>query len=283
MLALQKILLPADFFEGSVGAARQAAALARHFHSEIVLLHVQAALNYRLGALEYGFLDSPGGPPAEIAGRAQKELESFLDAELTGISVGRILLEGDPALKIVEFARSQQVSLIVMSTHGWGAFRRFLLGSVTAKVLHDAECPVWTGVHLEKPPADSFSIRNILCAVDLSPHSHTTLRWATQMASEFGANLRLVHVTPPVEEGEWRDVLFGRVAAEIAQLQTSLGTRAEVSIKAGDVAKATRRVAEEVHADLLVIGRSPGTMVAGRLHADAYALIRESPCPVVSV
>ncbi len=56
-----------------------------------------------------------------------------------------------------------------MSTRGEGAFFRFLLGSVTAKVLHEIHCPVWTGAHLEEEPVGEFSIRNVLGSVDLSP------------------------------------------------------------------------------------------------------------------
>ena len=50
-----------------------------------------------------------------------------------------------------------------MSTLGEGAFYRFLLGSVTAKVLHESHCPVWTGAHLEEAQAREFSIRHVLC------------------------------------------------------------------------------------------------------------------------
>jgi len=52
----------------------------------------------------------------------------------------------------------------MMPTHGLGGFRRFLLGSVTAKVLHDADCPVWTGVHLERAPHSKQLSSGISCA-----------------------------------------------------------------------------------------------------------------------
>jgi hypothetical protein len=47
----------------------------------------------------------------------------------------------------VEFAANHHVDLVMMPTHGVGTFRSFLVGSVTAKVLHDANCPVWTAAH----------------------------------------------------------------------------------------------------------------------------------------
>src|SRR5581483_8938570 len=104
------------------------------------------------------------------------------------------LLEGDPAMQIVGFAAREKVGLIVMPTHGYGPFRRFILGSNTAKVLHDAECPVWTGVHLEEAPAAGIPPRRILCAVDLGPQSSKALCWAAGLAASLGAKLTLLHV-----------------------------------------------------------------------------------------
>lgn len=84
-----------------------------------------------------------------------------------------------------------------MPTHGYGPFRSLLLGSVTAKVLHDSECPVWTGAHMDTPPvAAHIECRRILCALDLSPKSRCILTWAAEYAHAYGAELRLIHVLP---------------------------------------------------------------------------------------
>ena len=82
--------------------------------------------------------------------QAERDLNAFEPDALAGLNVRRLLLHGDPASKIVELAREEHVDLIAMPTHGYGPFRRFILGSNTAKVLHDADCPVWTGVHIEE-------------------------------------------------------------------------------------------------------------------------------------
>ncbi len=290
MLSINKILLPTDFSEASAGAARQAAALARHFHSEIVLLHVQTVPGYySAGALDGGFV---GFAPDLLAEQQRRELESFMSDELADVPVRRVLLEGDPARRIVQFAHEEQVNLIAMPTHGYGAFRRFILGSVTAKVLHDAECPVWTGVHLEEAAAaDSIAIRNVMCAVDLGPHSRQTLCWAARLAAEFDAALALVHATAPLDLNgpggryvvpEWRGVLLKYAGDQIEKLQQDVSTHAEVYVESGDTPKVVRVAAEQARADVLVIGRSPSG-VSGRLRTNAYAIIRESPCPVVSV
>ena len=56
-----------------------------------------------------------------------------------------------------------------------------LLGSVTAKVLHDAHCPVFTSTHAESTPAALPPIRTILCAVDFGPQSEAVIRWAERV------------------------------------------------------------------------------------------------------
>jgi nucleotide-binding universal stress UspA family protein len=290
MLNIDKILLPVDFERASLGVVHQAATLARHFHSEIIMLHVVTPLSYSAGTLEGSYVPtSRDDLLAELIRQAQEHLDQCLRPELDGLAVKRVLLKGDPALEIVQTARNERASLIVMPTHGYGAFRRFLLGSVTAKVLHDSEVPVWTGAHLEETPAHEFAIRNIVCAIDLSDHSHNTVSWAAQMAAEFGARLTLAHITaeldvysaagPHVLPG-WKETLASSAAQQIAQLQQEMGTKAEVFIDSGDIPKLLSRAALETKADLLVIGRNPS---AGRLRGTGYGIIRESRIPALSV
>jgi nucleotide-binding universal stress UspA family protein len=114
--------------------------------------------------------------------------------------VKKVLVEGDAAHHIVEYAHSQQTNLIVMPTHGYGPFRRLLLGSVTSKVLHDADCAVWTGVHANKDlPAEPMTLKDIVCAVDLQRHSSNTLKWASSLANDFKAKLTAVHVAASLD------------------------------------------------------------------------------------
>lgn len=290
MPLLAKILLPVDFSERCLGAARYAEALAAHFHSEIILLHVVEPIRYEFSALEFG-----GTALTELAAnrtaQARKQLDAFLAAELGNSQVNRLVLEGDPAQKIVEYAHAEQAGLITMPTHGYGPFRRFILGSVTAKVLHDADCPVWTGVHLEEAPAvASIAFRTVLCAVDLGPQSRKALYWAAKMAAEFGARLILAHAIPSIEArpGEYFDQdlnaeLMNAARQELEKLQEGVKAEAEVLVEGGDAPKVVCRAARENQADLMVIGRGSAAGIFGRLRTNAYAIIRESPCPVVSV
>jgi len=289
MPRIGRILLPIDFQDPSKNVVHQAAVLARHFHSEIVMLHVVTPLSYSAAMIEGGYVPANlGDLLKELIRQAQKQLDDALRPELDGLAVKRVLLEGDPALTIVQTARVEKADLIAMPTHGYGAFRRFLLGSVTAKVLHDSDCPVWTGAHLEGEPAREFSIRNILCAVDLSAHSSKTVQWASQLATEFGARLILAHIIAGMEiygpgpyqvDPAWTEALVNSAGHQLANLQQEVGTKAEVFIGSGDVPKMLSHAAKQSTADVLIIGRPSG----GRLRAAGYGIIRESSIPVLSV
>src|SRR5579885_1090930 len=150
--------------------------------------------------------------------------------------------------------------------------------------------PVWTGVHLEEaPPVAEVPFRRILCALDLGPQSCQALEWAAFLQASFGARLAVVHVTTclqhpeEVPAPEWRVDMMAAAREELERLKAQRGADAELVIEMGDPAKVVCQVAADQKADLLVIGRGSAGGVFGRLRTNAYAIIRQSPCPVVSV
>jgi nucleotide-binding universal stress UspA family protein len=289
MFPISKIVLPVDFSERAAHAARFAVSVAERFHSEIVLLHVLPT-HYEFGTVEMGSAIL-NDLMVERKQSARELTAGFLNAELAHLSVRRLVLEGDPAHEIVALAHDEQASLIMLPTHGYGPFRRLLLGSVTAKVLHDADCPVWTTTHAEAPAAVPAAVKHIVCAVDLGPSSARALEWSARLAAEFGATLTLVHalveLDPRTEEyyfsPEWRKFVTEAAEAELAKLQQTAGTQVEVRLTRGPAAEAVCEELRKAEADLLVIGRATDAGILGRLTSDAYAIIRQSPCPVVSV
>jgi len=283
MLTIAKILLPVDFSSPSTDAADSAAALAGHFGSEIALLHVLAPR-----------FDLALGTSTENArADAERNLNQFRSGEWQHLRVQRVLLEGDPARKIVEYAHSEHVDLIMMPTHGYGPFRRLLLGSITAKVLHDANCPVWTAVHAPDAASSTHSaqLRRVACAVDLGPQTNGVLRWASRLSREFGAPLSVIHAVASLDprlqdyylSPEWRGHVIGEARAGLERAIESAEASGEIHIAIGSIAGAIADAARELQADLLVIGRSSLDGMTGRLPTNAYAIIRESPCPVLSI
>ena len=289
MPAIKRILFPVDFSGRTEGAAPFVAALARSAQAEVTLLHVLDAADYLYAGGELG-----GYVAADVyaAHKAQstERLEKFLRKEFP--TATRKVLEGEPAARIVSEANSGNYDLIMMPTHGLGPFRRYLIGSVTAKVLHDARCPVWTGVHMEDAagqPAPE-ALKEVFCAVDLGPQSDAALRWAADAAADHQAKLLLVHAVPGVQtrpekyfDTEFHTALRQEAGAEIAKLQQRVHTNAEVLLVDGEPATAIRDAVRERHASLLVIARGSAAEGFGRLRKHAYDIIRSAPCPTVSV
>jgi len=282
-MKLSKILLPVDFSEQGECAAQQAGALARHFGASLVLLHVNPMLVPALTVPDDfgGKIDTGWITALEAQGR--RDLDTYRQPDLTGIEVRKVVVTGDPAASIVEVAHIEKPDLIVMPTHGYGPFRRFLLGSVAAKVLHDVEAPVWTGAHLQKTSQPMWKrIGRVICAIDFRT-AEPALAWARDFASEFAAELLVVHAVQEMEPRDPAATSAAQAGEYIRCLLRKLSTAGEILIEEGDPAHVVRAAANRRNADLVVIGRSLREGVLGRLRMNAYSIVREAPCPVVSI
>jgi nucleotide-binding universal stress UspA family protein len=294
MFRIENILVPVDFSERSIAAARHAAALARRFDARITLLHVIVPPPPEYAGFEGGY-DPPLVRPSreEVIEHFRRQMECVVLKAGVDRPVEKIVVEGDPARQIEKIAGETHTSLIVMPTHGYGTFRRFILGSVTAKVLRDLACPVLTGAHVPEPPAgDPQPYHRVACAVELTPHSEKVLAWASGFAAAYGARLAVLHAAPSLEVSgrsgqylgsEWRGAMLQAARGEVEKLAARLGASPEIFAGSATVSEFVPAAVRQFGADLLVIGRSMQGGLLGRLRTNAYALIRESPCPVASV
>ena len=285
MPRLRRILFPIDYSGRSIAAARRVRTLAERFHSEVVLLHVQAPLPAHLAAFDLTSLFPESR--AASSERARRELRDFLGAELAEFDVLRILAEGSPADLILQHAEALAADLIVMPTRGLDVFRRYLAGSVTARVLHRAGIPVWTG---DAGPSFCRRIEHITCAVDLGPQSVNTVTWASDLADQLDACVTLVHVAPVLKQilgrrfdSGWRRSLVAWASERLGKVQQTANTDWDMHIEIGDPIKGVLRAASTLRSDLLVIGRSRQKALMPMLRAHTYAIAGQSPCPVVTV
>jgi nucleotide-binding universal stress UspA family protein len=278
MPAIKKILFPVDFSDSCAAAARYVEALAGQFEAELMLLHV-----VNMG--EHTLAD-------ELLPVRRELLDKFLVDELKYYTTQRVCVTGETAERIVETAASWAPDLICMPSHGLGVFRRMLLGSVTAKILNDVECPVWTGVHLDTPkPLEEIHCKRILCALDLTDRSLCVLEWAAWLAGQYGAELAIAHATPQLNgayygyglEQEFAESVAAQASEKIDALQTAARTDAQVLLDPGSPAAAVSCAATRFDADLLVMGRHSNSGLAGFLRPNAYSILRESPCPAITI
>src|SRR5215468_1354197 len=196
MPGFRHILFPTDFSERSRAFRPLVQLVARQFQAKLTVFH---AVPVPSG--DYGDLAGLFPSMTDIAMLEEKiagVLEEFFpDAEATGISeLNRETALGDPAVTVADYARAEGADLIMMTTHGRGRFRNLLMGSVASKVLHDAECPVWTAAHAEDPALLGLGVRNVLAALDLAPDQIEVVSRAAEIAKEFGASVRLLHAVP---------------------------------------------------------------------------------------
>lgn len=288
MKKIGHILFPVDFSERCCYVVPFVASMARRYSAKITLLSV-------VQPFYYADVADPGAAvvvdPEELIADLKARLDSSLPQEFTGLDVDRVAELGDPARVIVDFARANAVDLIMMPTHGYGPFRSLLLGSVTAKVLHDAECPVWTSAHLDKAPCrEQAALRNILCAVDGGSDSVALMRSANDFGKDADATLRLVHVVPemggvPSSQMDLeRSAELRKEAHEaLDKLEATAEVKAPICVAGGNISETVCQEAKRHDADLLVIGRGALHGALGRLRTHVYGIVRQSPCPVLSV
>jgi nucleotide-binding universal stress UspA family protein len=288
MLNIKRILLPVDIPIPSLSVIHQAATMARHFKSEIVILHVETPQSQAAGVPKDSHEAADWDLLGEIKKEAQTQQDLSLGPELDGLTIECMSGTGDPDRVIVQVAEEKEADLIMMPSYG-STFYEFLLGSVTAKVLHETERPVWTGAHVQGGPVQELAIRNVLGAVEFGPRADITVSWAAQMAAEFGARLTLANVTASVEfwgpggnyvDEEWKEELVGGASEEMAKLQQEKGIKADVFIGSGDVPKVLSQAARQTQADLLVTGCYP---YGGHLGTHGYGIICAVEIPVLSV
>jgi nucleotide-binding universal stress UspA family protein len=288
MTKFQNILFPVDFSPSCVAMAAYVKRSAAIFNAKVTLAHVFDLYSHDAFQLYVRPLSEVAEEQENLA---REKLNSFLQSEFPVGECPRILLSGVAATQITQLARTNGFDLIIMPTHA-GLFRRMLLGSTTAKVLNDADCPVLTTQHAESISPRQLEHREWACAIGLDSDSQRVLRYASQAAGSVRANLTLVHVIPtsgpdlPVEldlEERLQSAKREAASRRIEALQSAARSHAPVSIAIGPIRDTLTEAARRLRADVLVVGRSPESGVLGRLRDLSYAIARDAPCPVLSV
>ncbi|MDQ1470729.1 MAG: hypothetical protein QOJ99_2209 [Bryobacterales bacterium] len=228
-------------------------------------------------------------PPIPVI--MDRRLRKFAAEEFPRMETRCVVLDGEPARVIVDYARDNKADLIALPTHGYGLFRRALLGSVTSKVLHDSTAPVWTSAHCcEAGHRAHPQPRVIVAAVDLKEKTQGALQVGLAVARDTGAAVEVMHLAP---EGQTspdqpkREVELAVATAAFADgiyLERRATHDMQITTEGESIASLVRRVAQQKRADLVVIGRGRihGHLL-DQLHSHAYSVVCESPCPVLSV
>jgi len=138
---MTSILVPVDFSEASVRTASVARKMAREYGARLEVLHViEETVHpafYNTGVF------SVYDMRPDLDRKALEELERiYASTDGPHVSVTFALRQGHAAKQIVDYARDQELDIIVMSTHGLTGLTHVLIGSVAETVVRTAPCPV---------------------------------------------------------------------------------------------------------------------------------------------
>jgi nucleotide-binding universal stress UspA family protein len=299
---MNRILVPVDFSPFSQQALRYGCALARQSGAELFLLHVVLDLTpISIGGdgivapAEADYVDQLEASAEEAL--AQIPPRSWLD----GLVVRRQTVIGSPWNSIVDFAKSHQIDLMCLGTHGRGGLSRMVLGGVAEKVVQHAPCKTLVVRRHEHEFVDDDhlepALRRILVPIDFSDTSRAALEEGVTLAHQFGAELQLLHVvednSPSVSQIALAYPVFQSYVHELVKTgqkqldgltlpacEPALAIQRKVVI--GDPVDKINDYAGQHGIDLIVMGThgrtGPSHWLIGSV---AERVVRSAPCPVL--
>lgn len=230
-----------------------------------------------------------------LEGEGEAIVEAAADrARDRGVPVETDVLQGDPYRTIVDYADTRDVGLVAMPSRGRRTLDRFLLGSVTERVVRRSDVPVLT-IRPDDDVDARYPYRNVFVPTDGSESANAALAAATDVASTADAGLHLLHV---IEEtgfsldfgsADDEDEAVEAEANEILETAAETARDAPVgsvttAIERGSVHEETLAYVDDHEVDLVVVGTH------GRTNLDRYLLgsvaeklVRSSPVPVMTV
>ncbi|WP_134671529.1 universal stress protein [Halorussus marinus] len=134
----ETVLFPTDGSEGTEAALENALNIASTYDASVHALYVADTNQYSTTTLDDGARDVLVEEGEDIVGDVVER------AQARGVDVEDVVLQGDPYETILDYIEEYGVDLVVMGTHGRRGVERYLIGSVTEKVVRTADVPVLT-------------------------------------------------------------------------------------------------------------------------------------------
>ncbi|MCA9990353.1 MAG: universal stress protein [Anaerolineales bacterium] len=254
----KRILVPLDGSSLAEQALKPALALARRSGGQILLL--------RIPAFQQAIVPDPAGQALvwpEIDGENSRiEAADYLrniQRINPQITMRTLVIDGDEASTIIDTAQEQDVNLIVMSTHGYSGFTRWMLGSVTEKVLRQAPCPVLV-VRSANP------ITKVVIALDGSLLSEQALDPGLEVAHQLEAEVTLLRV---YHGGSLRE----EERVQLDWTESGLNQRLHESVRAylEQTALHTKRPGQEI--DYIVLDGAPAQTILDYIDVQGTDLV----------
>ena len=298
MISIRRILVPVDFSEPSQSAVDYGLSLALQFNSRLVLAHIVPSST----ALIYTFPTESFAFEKEQAKYARSTLPDLIPVEHRDrVDLQTVVKVGEVRSELLSIVKDEKIDLVVMGTHGRNAFERFLLGSLTERMLRKLNVPILTVSHLdparELRKAGPVPLRQVLYATDLSDNAAAGMKFSIELARGAGARLTVLHVLKALDTVYW-GAEGGYIGPEletfredaVSRLRHSIPDKAAEGVQInpmmieGDPYREILRIADEEKADLIVINLQGKTLFErALLGSTAERVIRSAHVPVLSI
>ncbi|WP_128477457.1 universal stress protein [Halorussus pelagicus] len=283
----EDILLPVDGSLGADAAVGHAADIADRFDASVHVLFVASTNRDSVTVVGGDVVDALEREGADIVDPVAD------DVRARGVDCDSEVVQGDPAATIAEYADSRGMDLVVMATQGRTGLSRYLLGSVTEKVVRLAGTPVLT-IRTHEEARTSFPYENVVVPTDGSAAASAAADRATDLAAAVDATLHAVSVVEEASLGfdvrsasvsDELEAITEDAIADVAATAADAGVeRVREKVLRGRVHRAILDYAADTDADLLVMGtRGRGGTDRILLGSVAERIVRTSPIPVLTV
>ena len=284
-LALNNILFATDFSETSRNSLPFATALARRYRSTVFVANVLEKIPLTSVPMDY--------LPEETEGKREHAQERMLELLISepfhDLKTEIVIEPGFIWPVLAKAVEDYKIDLMVLGTHGRGAIKRLLLGSVAEEICRHAPCPVITiGPHVKPLAGETDRIEKILFATDFSEGSIHALFYALAFAEEHGSRLILLHVVQaPNMPLNISDQMIAESEKRLRKLMPAdavPGMRPIFVTLLGAPADQILALAERENVNLIVMGmHRPGAFAAHWPFEIAGQVMARAHCPVLSV
>lgn len=285
-----RILVPTSGVDEPTPAAERAIDLAKRCGATVHAIYV----------LESGRIPIQDGSQFvlnELSGVGEKALQTVEErAREAGVeTVETAKRDGAPHKEILAYVEEESIDLVVMGTHGRKGLDRYLLGSVTEKVVRASPVPVLS-VKREDASPEPIEYTDVLVPTDGSEGAEVAVDHGVELAGLVGADVHGLYVTdvratvPNVDDGSQTAILEqlaseGKRAAEYVETAANeAGVEARTAVVRGTPYAQIREYVVEHDVDLIAMGTHGRTGIERYLLGSvAEKVVRTADVPVLTV
>jgi nucleotide-binding universal stress UspA family protein len=191
----KRLLVPLDGSKLAEVALPYAEETARHLGSEVILINVRTPIEN---------LDKPEQREylTIMAATTEQNIKKSTDkpqgekVKVASAVIGSLTLLNHPAEEIVDYAEKENISLIVMATHGNTGIKRWALGSTANKVARTCKCPILL-IRANTGAPKSVHLGQMLVPLDGSIQSEAVLSYVENLASKLKTRVNLINIVEP--------------------------------------------------------------------------------------